>query len=194
MNSPESQNRPTHAFNAANAFFGLAGSFLKEVPSGLNESAQFIVTRLSQFEAAVTNLSLALELFLKGLALATNVRVTKTHDLLVLFDALPVSLKNSIAQNYTFRVKNAAPNLNTSVHLVITPTPTAPTEKQFEAIAKKIDVSDIRSVLDAERDAFRTWRYLYEAGDPNKLTLFISHYGYLGLVINSIQAHLKPKY
>ena len=179
------------AFQTANACFGLAGSIFSRVPDDLSEAAKFTYDNLGEIFAAATNLALAIELYLKSLAIATESPVLRTHNLLELFDALPPVLRESI--ELRFRVRMECVNKQeraAALELVITSTPTPPVMKSVPILDP--NPLDLRGVLNAEKDAFRTWRYMHEAG-PKIPAYFSLEYGRLGVIANTLQDHFGTK-
>ena len=61
------------AYNAATAFYGNAASFFSQVPQDMGTSPVFVAQRLGRLIAAVTNLALSIELYLKSLAIGFKV-------------------------------------------------------------------------------------------------------------------------
>jgi len=190
---PRNQTPGTNAMNAANAFFRNAEVFFKQVPRGLDEAARFTIARRGPLSAAVTNLSLAVELYLKAVALLTVGKHRETHNLPELFDALPPFVQNAIESEYNRRMAAVpAEGEATALEMLITPTPDEPTEQQIaELKAGQPTGTDIRSVLTAEKDAFRNWRYLFESDKPGKATLLRVDYGRLIAIAKSIQSGVR---
>jgi len=184
----------TMAYLAANGFFGLAGSFFSQLPQDLNASAALTYKRRGELVSAVTNLALSIELYLKALAIGTGAKVKRTHDLLELFDGLPKKLRESIELRYNVRLKDMPPDALAAIEMSITSKPIPPTDEEIKrASAQRPSGDDIRSILKAEKDAFRSWRYIHEAGVTGGLAFFRIDFHRLALIANTLQEHFGPK-
>ena len=179
------------AFQTANACFGLAGSVFSRIPSDLNEAAKFTYDNLGEIFAAATNLALAIELYLKSLAIATGSPVLRTHNLLKLFDALPQVLRESIELKFRLRMDDLEKQGDSvALHLAITSIPVPP---PIESVpVPDAESLNLRGVLDGEKDAFKTWRYMHESG-PDFPVHFSLEYGRLGVIANALQDHFGTK-
>ena len=179
------------AFETANACFGLAGSVFSRVPDDLCEAAKFTYDNLGELFAAATNLALAIELYLKSLAIATGSPVLRNHNLLELFDALPQVIRESIELRFRVRMDCLEKQGGSlALHLAITSVPVPP---PIESVpVPDAESLNVRGVLAAEKDAFKTWRYMYESG-PEFPAHFSLEYGRLGVIANTLQDHFGTK-
>lgn len=184
---------PTTAINAANAFFGLAGSFFSEVPDELNATATYCIDKKGQLIAAATNLVFSIELYFKSLTIKTGRPYINTHNLLKLFQNLPEKLQNSIQSGYEERMKQLSLPEGESIALEIWITKEKFEEKQFNKISSLKDPENsIIVLLENEQDAFRTWRYLYEFDKNEKYLKYKLEYKRLCVLANIIQSHIQP--
>jgi hypothetical protein len=191
---PTSPKKASTAFAAAHAFRALAHSFFSQCPSdNLDAANGFVAQRFPQLMAAATNLALALELYLKGLALCAGIPVKKVHDLLQLFEALPKRLQDSIEENYNNRNSRIPGDLNTGFHVLFTPTEEVPSDTVMTSLEGHTLApgTDVRSILRAERDAFKNWRYLFEAADPSAPFLIAMDYGRLFRIADALSDHYR---
>ena len=126
--------------------------------------------------ASVTNLSLALELYLKALYLLSGFQVPTTHDLWSLFEGLPQSVKSTIIACYK-RLPEAAAGIKVlQIQLSVGPLKGDPTFPDH-----KSDYS-LENVLKRSKDAFETWRYLYERGKRDRVLNIAYEFHYLGTI------------
>lgn len=195
MNRPPSNSAdPNMACQSADAFFKNAGQFFSKLPKDLNASAAFAYERRGELVAAVTNLSLAVELYLKALAMISAMKVKRSHDLLELFGVLPQSVQASIEAKYSEALKAIPAESADAIELSITTTPFPPTPEEFAAAAaQRPSGDDIRSVLRAEKDAFSSWRYIHESNMPQGYTVFRVDFHKVALIANSLQRQLQGK-
>jgi hypothetical protein len=190
--NPFVNRRASDMFNTAMAFFATAGEFLKELPEGSQES-WFTAARRAKLEVAVTNLALSIELLLKSLLLYTgHLPKKRTHDLLDLFELLPLEIRESIEREYKERNGESPHGRATTLELLFHPTDTIPADQQAAALRGKLNLgTSLRDVLRSERNAFVIWRYLSEQAQAGEITLVRVQYGRLGVIANSIQRHFK---
>lgn len=180
------------AVNAANAFYSNAANFFSKLPNDLESANKFVAQRLGRLIAAVTNLSLSIELYLKALAIGSRSRVLQTHDLLRLFDALPAALRNSIEKSYTSKLESL-PRVPAAVELLITATPDAPRSADWDHATKAREHGhELRSLLFNETDAFRTWRYMHEA-EPKGVRYYHVDYFFLNLFVHTLLEHIGSR-
>lgn len=181
------------AFQTANACFELAGSVFSRVPDDVNEAAKFTYENLGEIFAAATNLALAIELYLKSLAIATGSPVLRTHNLLELFDTLPKVLRDSIELRFRDRMSwLGEQERSIALTMAITSTPSPPPMDSVPVPVPDPDSLDLRGVLNVEKDPFKTWRYIHETG-PELPVLYSLEYGRLGVIANALQDHFGTK-
>ena len=145
------------AFAAAASFRNTALLVVDRLPRTVGEPPSVSV---GDIIAAATNLSLAVELLLKTLAIVDRTKLEKQHRLLVLFRALQESTRKQLRSAYDARIKQLPPDLVVSMEVGITPTMNPPPDAHRAARSDTLD-----DLLEAEADAFVTWRYLYEQSD-----------------------------
>ena len=178
------------AQNASSAFFNLAGKFFSSLPPELNAAAQYCYDHKSELIAASTNLALSIELSLKATAMAHGAKVLRTHNLIDLFDVLPPHVKKSVELVYDEVVKQIPEKSSAAIEICVSKKPVPPTEKEVDAASRKYPKGhDIRSVLKAEKDAFVSWRYFYEAGAVDEISVYKIEHMRLCAVKNALAAH-----
>ena len=186
---------PWLALRAGEAFQRNAISFLSQIPDDLDTASKFTIRRLGEFTAAITNLALAIELFLKCLAIAARARVRTTHDLVVLFEALPPTLQAAIETRYRAKTQ-ALPVLNAATELVVSARSDW-TEAQMDEAAGKLGLrtgrDSVRELLLNEREAFEKWRYMYEGGPSEEITVHRVEHLYLMILAQELHAEIVPR-
>jgi hypothetical protein len=193
MNRPASNSAdPRMACQSADAFFKYAGQFFSRLPKDLNASAAFAYERRGELVAAVTNLSLAVELYLKALAMMAGQKVKRTHDLLDLFEMLPEQTRLSIEDKYAAALRDIPAGAASAFEFSITTTPFPPTPGEIaKAAEQRPSGDDIRSILRAEKDAFRTWRYIHESDLSQGFAIIRVDFHKVALIAHSLQRQLR---
>jgi HEPN domain-containing protein len=175
----------------ADGFFNAADRFFSKLPRGLNKSAQAAFERRGELAAAATSLALAIELYLKALAIGFGKRPVKTHDLTKLFGELPSKLQNSIEAAYANFSVNMPQDVISAIEMFVTTTPYPPTETEETALRRQVgDCKTVRSLLENEKDAFQNWRYVYEPDMPSGVSFIQIEFHRLGAVAKILRANL----
>ena len=148
---------PLMAAQAANGFLAQSQQFVQSIPTDPAQTEA--IADLGDIVASVTCLSLSIELFLKSLLILTERPVHAIHDLLALFDALPQSTRDAVDAEHEALIADPGEGA-VSLRLVYTQDPTLrPPEPVAEPVARN---NSTRDVLERNRDAFSSWRYLHE--------------------------------
>lgn len=175
----------------ADGFFNAARRFFGKLPRGLNESVQAAFERRGELAAAATSLGLAIELYLKALAIRSGKRPVKTHDLTKLFGELPLELQNSIEVGYAKFSANTSQDTISAIEMFVTTTPCLPTEAEEMALRRHVrDCKTVRSLLESEKDAFKNWRYVYEPDMPSGVSFIQIEFYRLDAVAKILRAKL----
>jgi HEPN domain-containing protein len=183
------------ALFAANAFFGLAGTFFNNLPEEIGAQSAYLQTRKGKLIAATTNLSFAVELFLKGTAIKAVGRAKSGHKLIDLFMDLPPDVRESIEDCYRYRTKHDSGQKFPVVELAVSPYNREMSDDERRAGAlNSAAQQDVRSLLKAEQDAFQIWRYFYEQAPPKRPIYVTVNYHRMGVLVNSIQDQFKPRH
>lgn len=176
------------AYTMAVAFEGLADTYLTTIPSDKNEGARFVGSTIGQFIAAVTNLTFAIELYLKTLRIVSSTVPPKgTHSLLELYDGLPVQYQKALET--TFRAKRAKFSETdlAAIELGVTDISAPPLEPKPITHARKT----LRDIFNVEKDAFQIWRYVFQTNVTGGGAIVRSDFRLLSLAAHSIRHHLK---
>ena len=197
MNTNKQQQRgdANLAIHTAAHFFELAGKFFGALP--VDKAAFHTVVNqpenIGRLITASTNLGLSIELYLKGIALMTKGTATITHNLLTLFKDLPGDVQDSIKQRYSRRFNHAPKSKLRTIDFYISTQNQLPASVEKRApILSDVDQQDVCKVLEVEKDAFQTWRYVYEQAPAAGWSRVTVHYAHLCIVVNSIQDQFKP--
>jgi len=169
------------------SFFQIASAFFEKLPTDENEAARFALNQRGGLFVAATNLALAIELLLKALAIARKRKVVPDHTLVTLFDALPLDYQQSIEYLYGQEIRRPVAPHCIAVRLYISPVGVPVQQGPSEAV-KKEGVS-VRSVLEAESDALKLWRYMHEAGDPAACVQITTLHYHLRVIGSAIIKH-----
>ncbi len=139
------------ALTSASAFQDLANNFIEPARIVEPEQAkQFAMNNLGHLIASATNMSLAIEIYLKAILSHLNIEPKNTHNLLKLFDSLPDKIGDELESKYNDLPKSHTGKVG-CFHLL---------PKSDEDFSDK--KFGIRAILESSKDAFVTWRYLYE--------------------------------
>ncbi|MDE3088578.1 MAG: HEPN domain-containing protein, partial [Chloroflexota bacterium] len=178
----------TLAIQSADAFRELSKPFLDRVGNDIRVSHELAVRNLGGMIASATNLSLAVELYLKAIRILLNRDPTTDHDLSALFNGLPQSLKHSVVCEYE-KLKALPAGSVASFELAIAPR--VPGEEELRELNRSRPAQDnsLTSVLKRCRNAFRTWRYLHERGDSKRIVTFQYEFYFLGITAAALRIH-----
>jgi HEPN domain-containing protein len=175
----------------ADGFFNAASSFFSKLPRGVNESAQAAIEQRGELAAAATSLALAIELYLKALAIRFGKRPVKTHDLTKLFGELPSELQDSIEATYVKFSANTPQDAISAFEMFVTTAPYPPTEAEVTALRRHFrSCKTVRSLLESEKDAFQNWRYVYEPDMPSGVSFIQIEFRRLNAVAKILRAKL----
>ncbi|MCF8254883.1 MAG: HEPN domain-containing protein [Bacteroidia bacterium] len=150
------------------------------------------IKSFQRLASSVVNFSFSLELFLKGLHLLTTGNEPKSHDLLELYNSLPLKYRNSIENIYSELKKNSKKELN-NYTIIITPT------QQVKRDEKESEIEDMGVVelLELHKISFINWRYLYEIkveGYKYRFDFYLIDCFIKSLIIeiNELKSNLRP--
>ena len=140
------------AIRSASAFQDLANSFIEPARNIEPEKAkQYLFDNFGRLIASATNISFAIEIYLKAIISHFGSEPKNIHDLLKLFNSLPNKVGSELESIF-----NESPKSNIGkvgcFHLRSNP--------GMDVSNKKFD---LKSILSSSKDAFVTWRYLYES-------------------------------
>ena len=138
------------AILSASAFQDLAITFIEPARNIEPEKAkQFLLDNFGHLIASATNMSFAIEIYLKAIISHLGTEHKNTHDLLKLFNSLPNKVRSKLESKFNKSPKSHLGKVGCfHLHSNI-----EPSNKEF----------DIKSILSTSKDAFVTWRYLYES-------------------------------
>lgn len=176
------------AIVAADAFRDQSQPFLQRVGPDIRTAHERAVHDVGGMIASATSLALSVELYLKALRLLVGFGVPAHHDLSALFMGLPKDLKDSVEQHY---ISLGHPP-GVDVHTLTLKLSVGPFSKEQLAERNEAGVKQdhsLKSVLKRSKDAFQTWRYLHERGDPAKISTFSYEFYYLGAAADAMRAH-----
>ena len=189
---PEEKNRDFRfAFQCAESFLNLATPYLTKMGVGLNEGPLVAKDDPGGLVCSATNLTFAIELYLKSLRIGLELGVPSTHNLWELYKSLPNNAKQIIETKYDDRVSKILDTdlFELSIALEVA-TPDGPTAPEFPN--NPDEAKDLRSLLQRTNNAFQTWRYLYEAVEPGERYFIIKfEYSHLLVLCHSIREHIQ---
>ena len=166
--------KPKHDRDAAvlcaEAFLRLAEPVVirigKDVPESTTQSRPFLPS-MGDVATAATNLAFAIELYIKGILIASKIEAPTGrdgHNLGKLYAAMPNHFKDLLERSYEETRKKDWNGRYPSITVALRPEP-----------ANLPTWDDIRSqslglgpLLDGSWDIFSSWRYIYEFKNPGE--------------------------
>lgn len=176
------------ALQSADAFRSLSLPFLELMGTDINVPPNRVVENLGGLTASATTLSLSVELYLKALRLLEGQDALYTHDLSVLFEGLSESTRASVITVYD---SIDLPPIGVPASFVLELSIGGQFDENQSHPSNLADNSLI-SVLKRSKDAFQTWRYLYEKGKSDRTMRFIYEYRNLNRAAEAIRQHVAP--
>ncbi len=152
------------AVSCAEAFLRLAEPVVirigKDVPESTTQSRPFLPS-MGDVAAAATNLAFAIELYIKGILIASRIEPPAGrdgHNLGKLYAALPQHFKDVIERSYEETRKNDWNGRYPSITVAMRPEP-ANLPKWDDNLSQSLGLGPL---LDRSSDIFSSWRYIYE--------------------------------
>jgi hypothetical protein len=155
--NPNVRHIPAFSFQTADAFRTRAMQFFDSLPA-FGSAAAYAESHLGDLFASSTELTLALELYLKTV-LALRVQThEQTHDLVDLFNGLPADSRDKIATQYKERIANK-PSKDVVAALAFVG---GPRDKIKSPMPKRPKPLTLAALLLENRTSFEKWRYMHE--------------------------------
>jgi len=114
--------------------------------------------------ACATNLAFALELYLKGLLTELDSLVPQTHDLRVLYDAIPQPVRTIIESAYDEALPDEARRMSRLDRRASFTFAKGPQEEPRWGDYKVSPA--LPDLLERSKDLFQSWRYVFEFSQP----------------------------
>ena len=160
------------AFQCADSFFGLAKPYFDQIGADLNGGVMAASKDPGSLISAATNLTLAIELYLKSLRTSLQLSVPETHNLWSLYKSLPTNVKHLIEEKYSQKVASTPDEkllqLKVAYELATGDGPKAP-----EFPKNENESNEVKQLLKRSANAFQLWRYVYESVKPGERYYFI---------------------
>lgn len=177
----ESFQKPSEAFiKRALKKDGIA----KDLPEGGLEEAH--EQNFGNLVVCATNLSFALELYLKSLLALLGLQVPNTHDLLKLYNNLPSEIKSEIEERYE-RGRTTPSPVHASITVAKAIRPETPKWSD-----NTVESKALANVLERSKDMFKTWRYIFE-GQPKEEGFHSYKFEYLLLLFACVAVRATIK-
>ncbi len=176
------------AYACAEAFQNLAETFISSITSIPEDLTSTMSQQMAALVACATNLSFAVELYLKALLLHfKNLPVPRTHDLRRLWDQLPRNVQSLIEDTYTISYRKEWLGRRASVTLALGP-PRVP-----EWPDNTTRPNQLPDVLSRSRTLFESWRYIFESHSATEQNheLHEFEYGLLRTAAEALRVEIK---
>ncbi len=180
---------PDTAQYCARAFRQTALALLDAAPKGTGDGArQASPEALGSIVCAATNLSLALELYLKAAHIRARTGFNlKTHRLDTLFSNLPENERTDVSARYEALLKQVQDHQIQFIDLARGPVTTP---------AWQIGVrlrDGLVPMLERSRDVFRSWRYIFEIELPRASTHQVIRFEHslMHIACEALERHLN---
>ena len=158
------------AVSCAEAFLRLAEPVVirigKDVPESTTQSRPFFPS-MGDVAAAATNLAFAIELYIKGILIASKIEPPTGrdgHNLGKLYTAIPKHFKDVIERSYEETRKKDWNGRYPSITVAMRPEP-ANLPKWDDIRSQSLGLGPL---LDGSCDIFSSWRYIYEFKNPGE--------------------------
>jgi hypothetical protein len=160
---PSERNEITLMLQNAEAFLYVGTlSFLQF--SDLVKAGKFRDCDSSFISCAATNVTFAIELYLKGLCRGVGVRIGREHDLLKIFDKLPYDMQEDIKTFYSKTERSS--KFYPDAFLISNKNGFGLTKVDFQSESNPVEVLN---VIEKHKTGFINWRYSHENNDQVEL-------------------------
>jgi hypothetical protein len=171
-----SKYSPWHVLETANAYYALSKVFTSKLPPhGAVEEPD-----MHESVASATNRILALELYMKAILVGCPRDVPKTHDLVILFNALPEQMRTHFVRKFD-EVTEAHPS---QIRMRIESSFQLSYEIQDIEISEECEVFDpsLEALLERNKGGFEASRYLFQTAEWSKVQVYDYEYPRLALI------------
>lgn len=146
---------------------------------------EFAVRNLAEQISSATNIALAIEIRLKALWYMCGSDPPEHHDLWALFKSLPNSgVRRKLELLYDKNITKMS-LIKEIGSLEVAISTSDLTDDKLPAARGPRNLPSLKDVLKVSKDAFQTWRYIYESA-PIDGGVIIFHYEYARLFIFSV--------
>jgi hypothetical protein len=170
------------ALLSASAFQDLANVFIELAENVSPENAEeFTIRKFGHLIASATNMSFAVEIYLKAVLSYLDIEPPTDrngHDLLRLFDMLPTNIGEKLESSFSGQPKTQIGKIG-CFHLH--------SQGKKDVSDKKFD---IKTILESSKDAFVTWRYLYESPEGKERKDAVYEFHQLRVLSNILKEYL----
>ena len=176
------------ALDSADTFYALGTYFLPrvtpEIPEGTFRGAP---PGLGEMVGSATNLSFALELYIKALLIRLRLPVPHRHNLRTLYGGLPGRTRREIERRYDAFLRTVPKHIPAAISIAKGPA-TAPGWGDYSRVGH-----DLTSVLRRSHDTFDSWRYIFEYKPPPGVKYQSHQFEYLLLTLacQAIKGHIE---
>jgi hypothetical protein len=187
---------PKVALDAADAWLRFALVFVEEVAADPDNAHRLAFENLGELVVSATQLLTAIEYYLRALGMRLKLELTRKHELLPLFRALPNDLQDRIEQN----TRAVAPGLDgraAAVELIwYVAAPGQPPPKQPPNDPGRSAAKDVHELVRRYSNLVNDWRFLFERGTVGQYSRL--HYDFdelrrLALGIRQTLAQVDPQ-
>jgi hypothetical protein len=145
------------------AFQRLAGEFITRISAIKEEPSQDMSNELGDLVACATNIGFAIELYLKALLTELDLSVPPVHDLRVLYDNIPQTVKALIEDVYDRSWPEQVRQLGGHVSITLGKAKGLLEAPGWDDYKVSLALPDL---LSRSKDLFQSWRYIFEFTQP----------------------------
>jgi len=171
---------------AGDAFLSLAQIFLQSLSNNSNGAAMDASKDIGGLLASATNLSLAIEIYLKAVLFDCGINVPHTHDLPELYKLIPTAVQKQISSAYAVLQENK--NEVNEVKELVLQLSRSPLFPDDDPVLPQNN--SILEILSRNKNAFMIWRYAFSALTDKSNTLLRYEFLHLGLIAKAIRGQL----
>lgn len=179
------------ALTCGEAFQRLAEELIPRIGSTKEESSQAMSNELGGIVVCAANLAFAIELYLKALLMLLDLKVAQVHNLRVLYDRIPQSVRELIESVYETAWPDQARQLRGRVSITLAKGPRE--EPPWDDYNK--ESLTLPDLLARSKNLFQSWRYIFEFRQPNDSSYQFHQfeYGLLWCAAEAIKAEIKVR-
>ena len=143
------------------SFQRLAEGLISAIWTVKEGAHQVMPDEMGNVVACATNLAFAVELYLKGILVQLGLDVPMSHNLRVLYDAIPQSVRTLIESIYDTALPDEVRRLDGRVSFTCAIGPSG--ELSWDDYKVSLALPDL---LERSKDLFVSWRYAFEFSPP----------------------------